>query len=160
MPKCEYCRRSFNTAHGVKVHQQRTPACGGKDVRRKTKTVNGVTGKEVIREILAQHPEGLRTNEIFDELTRRGFKLNSNYVTQAAAMDPNLVRVERGMYRLKNGVRSKSVGTQVVESAKTEVMSGLNSMPREALLLRIEVLEAQFKALQDAHLSLIRGAFA
>jgi hypothetical protein len=112
---------------------------------------------------LTDHPQGLPVTKIFEQLKSSGLHCHKHYVSQAAAADPSIVRVERGIYRLKNNVRrnaTKQTGTTtVVKEAEVEVQSGLPDMPRETLLLRIETLETQNRALHDAHLSLMRGIF-
>ena len=172
MKKCDICKGSFKNAHGVSIHKLRSRACGGKTwgntagrtTKRKStgnrpRGTSGESGKEAIREILANHPQGLGTSEIRTQLEARGFRLNANYIFQAAASSPGIVRVDRGKYRLRGNVarRLQKSGTTVVKEAVEEAKSV--SLPREALLLRIETLETQNRALQDAHMSLIRGVF-
>ena len=124
---------------------------------------NGESGRDAIRRILSEHPQGLPTAQIFAELTSSGFpKINQNYVSQDAIHDSGIVRVERGVYRLKK-VRLSSgltaaAGTAVVKEAVEEA-SAIN-LPRETLLLRIDHLETQNRALQDAHQALLRGMIA
>lgn len=174
--KCDICKQSFKNAHGVRMHKLRNETCGGGVVAwgstkgRKAKKTrakigkNGESGREAIRRILTDHPQGMALPQIFDGLKKNGLKVNQNYVSQAAASDPTIVRVERGVYRLKKNVlrgltAATTAGTAVVEAAKTEAMS-IDDLPREALLLRIETLETQQRALHEAHLSLLRGVFA
>lgn len=175
MKKCDVCNKPFKNAHGVAVHKQRSPAGSPckeglteisqtrRNRRSPSKRIvgkNGESGKEAIRQILADHPQGLSTDKIFAELQQRGLKPHTNYVSQAAAADPSVVRVERGVYRLKKGLKStlpQQTGTAVVQDAIDE--SKAHTLPREALLLRIETLESHNRALRDAHLSLIRGVF-
>lgn len=162
--KCDVCNKPFKNAHGVSTHKTRTPACGGTAMSwgaGAKKPAKEGSGKAAIREILADHPQGLGTAEIRTEMEERGFNMNANYISQAAAGDPGLVRVERGRYRLKSkvGRAPQRSGTSVVQEAVAEAKSGITNMPREALLLRIETLETQSRALHDAHLSLMRGLF-
>ena len=178
--QCNVCNKSFKNAHGVSVHKRRSADCGerkepwsgtaGRTTRQTTRGrkstrlrgSNGESGKEAIRKILADHPQGLETADIHTRLEDRGFRLKANYVSQVAAKDPSLVRVERGRYRLKGNAAkraSQRSGTSVVQEAVTEAKSGITHIPREALLLRIETLETQNRALHDAHLSLMRGIF-
>ena len=172
--QCDVCNKPFKNAKGVVMHKLRSPACGGgkvawgsttgkrKSTRNRLRGSNGKSGREAIREILADHPQGLETADIRTQLESRGFHLNTNYVSQAVASDSSLVRVERGRYRLKGNVArraSQRSGASVVQEAVTEAKSGITHLPREALLLRIETLETQNRALHDAHLSLMRGIF-
>lgn len=165
--KCDICNETFKNALGVTVHKRRTPACGGKQVSwtsarkmPRKRGRGGETGKQAIHRILADHPQGLPVKQILTELSNNGFKVASGYVTQTAAADSEIVKVERGVYRLKNNLRqAQQTGTTVVQQAVAEVKAGLTDMPREALLLRIEMLENQTRALQDAHMALVRGAF-
>ncbi len=172
MKQCDQCKKPFKNAHGVVVHKLRSAACGGKKVTwgstkgQKSKRIkvgrNGENGRDAIRQILSDHPQGMPLQQIYAELKQRGIKVNAGYVSQAAASDPNLVRVERGVYRLKKNARvSTRAGATVVQEAVVEAKAGLTiaHLPREALLLRIESLETQNRALRDAHLTLIRGAF-
>ena len=169
--QCDECNETFKNAQGVAIHKRRSQSCGGgvtwgkKTTKRKSSKLklgyNGESGRDAIRRILSEHPQGLPLPQIFDGLKESGLKVNQNYVSQAAASDPTIVRVERGVYRLKKNARglTATAGAAVVETAKTEA-TGMTHLPREALLLRIETLETQNRALQDAHLSLIRGVFA
>lgn len=170
MKRCDNCKKPFKNAHGVTVHKLRNEACGGKKItwgstRGRVKTIpkrsgTGETGREAIRRILGDHPQGLPLQQISSELKIGGFKLRQGYVSQAAASDPTLVRVERGVYRLKkNAQRPVNAGAAVVQAAVIEAKTGMTHLPREALLLRIETLETQNRALQDAHLSFVRGVF-
>lgn len=173
--RCDVCNKPFKNAQGVAMHKSRTPACGGKKVAwgqgRKTRRPShrgnqGESGKEAIRQILEQHPQGLASKKIHAELEERGFSVYAGYITQTASSDPTIVRVRRGIYRLKrqpgrprnNDASSKAIGTRLVREAGSEAQAGI--MPRETLLLRIETLETQNRALLDAHQSLLRGAFA
>lgn len=166
--QCDVCSRSFKNSHGVSVHKMRTPACGGtavswgagkKSTGRRPKGSNGESGREAIRQILTDHPQGLPASKIFEELQKRGLQFNPNYVSQAAGQDPNLIRVGRGVYRLKGKGNKKPVAQTTTTAIQTEVQTEVMKLPREALLLRIEILETQNRALQDAHLSLMRGVF-
>ena len=167
--RCDVCNKSFKNARGVEVHKMRIVACGGARAaawgsgRKTTSRLKGRKGKgkgngrEVIRSILGNHPQGLTVDRIAEGLKERGFKLNPNYVSQSAASDPNVVRVTRGVYRLRKNRKSPNqTGATVVMEAVTEAQARTD-LPREALLLRIETLEAQVRAVHDAHLSLLRG---
>lgn len=164
MKKCDVCNKPFKNAHGVSTHKTRTPACGGTAMswgagakKPAIREAKEGSGKEAIREILKDHPQGLPTAEIRAVLESQGFHLNANYISQVAAVDPRIIRVKRGLYRLKANVTQRA-GASVVKEAVKEIQSGL-TLPREALLLRIETLETQNRALHDAHLSLMRGIF-
>lgn len=169
MKQCDVCKKPFKNARGVIIHQLRNKTCGGKEIpwgstkgqkakKRNKVGKNGESGREAIRQILSDHPQGLPLPQICDGLKERGFKVSVGYVSQAAANDPTLARVERGIYRLKkNALRGlTSTGKAVVEAAKTEATS-IASLSRETLLLRNEQLEIQNRALQDAHQALLRG---
>lgn len=157
--RCSKCGKTYDTTLGLQRHQQRSKSCGGKQAggKRRKKTVTG--GRDAIHEILRDHPQGLSTTQIFAALKERGFNLNSNYICQAAAADKSIIRIGRGQYRLKANAMSRSTqsaGTQAVAEAVTEA-TRVAELPREALLLRIETLENQLRAMQDAHMSFIRG---
>jgi len=172
--KCDVCGKSFKNSHGISVHKIRTD-CGGSTpssrlATRKAPKSNGKrptnnkgeNGRQAIHRILGDHPQGLPVTKIFEELKKDGLTYHQHYVSQAAASDPTIVRIGRGVYRLKNNVRQSSVkqnGITTVQEATIEVQPGPPDMPREALLLRIETLETQNRALHDAHLSLMRGIF-
>ncbi len=171
--QCNVCSKPFKNSQGVSLHKLRS-TCGGKipawgttlskkrqSTAMRARGTNGESGREAIRAILTNHPPGLPTKEIFDALKERGFKqLNANYVSQAVAGDPILVATRRGFYCIKKQrPRKQPIGVATVQEAVDEADAGLTHMPREALLLRIETLEAQSKALQDAHVTLLRGAF-
>lgn len=173
MNKCDVCKKPFKNSRGVAVHKNRTPACGGKKVvwsqsaRRKKTTkhlgARGETGREAIHEILGDHPQGLPVSKISTRLKDRGFHVASQYITQVASTDPSIIRVKRGIYRLKGSRSSEPLrnsGTKVVQDAVNEVKAETRlTLPRETLLLRIETLESQNRALLDAHMSLVRGVF-
>lgn len=157
---CDICSKGpFNGDHGVTVHKQRMHKKGktwSTAPKNKGKPKKG--GKQAIEDILAENPAGLQVQDIHKALKKRGFKLNPNYISQAAATLPNVMRIERGVYRLKKMPSPKptaATGTALVHEAQTEAKA--KNLPPEALLLRIETLEAQNRALHDAHMSLLRG---
>lgn len=167
--RCNVCDKPFKNARGVNTHKIRSEACGGVKVtwgstkgRKKAGPKlgrNGESGREAIQQILSNHPQGLPLPQILAELQQRGIKVRHNYISQTAANDPSIVRVERGVYRLKKNALSAQAGTTVVKEAVAEA-TGMTRMPVEALLLRIETLETQNRALQEAHITFVRGALA
>lgn len=165
--QCDVCSKPFKNAHGVAIHKLRSKDCGGKDkwggARVKGRSKNKVrgAGREAIRQLLMDQPRGLSIADIRNQLEQKGLKVSPSYVSQATASDHSLVRVGRGVYRLKANLRRQSGAAAVRLAQKTvqETQTGITSLPREALLLRIETLESQNRALQDAHMSLIRGVF-
>lgn len=185
MVKCNICKRTFVSPQGVAVHQSCTPACGGilrkrsgKPIgkpgtrpstrhggRRNTKVGrNGESGKEAIRQILSDHPQGLSTAQILDGLKKAGFKnVTSTYVSQTATKDTELRKAGRGNYRLKSTRQSQSIqrtGTAVVQTAvaeATQVTQEAEAPTLQTVLLRNEILETQIRALQDAHFTVVKA---
>jgi len=172
--KCDLCGKSFASPHGVSVHKVRSSCGGGNPVknrsssRRKKAVVgkNGESGKDAIRRMLSENPKGMAVCDITADLRKEGFKFADNYVAGVASKDPDLIRLERGSYRLKKNKLLQSthhtVSATTPQTAATAVQE--IELPREALLVRIDSLEAQNKtletqnrALQDAHITLMRG---
>lgn len=167
--QCDICDNTFKNAHGVAIHKLRNKSCGSKGskgtwggARVKKQSKKRENGREVIRQLLKDQPGGLSIVDIRDQLKQKGLKVSPTYVSQATASDHSLVRVGRGVYRLRANVRRQdgAAADRAEQDTGQETQTGIASLPREALLLRIETLESQNRALQDAHMSLIRGVFA
>lgn len=170
-PKCG--EGPFKGEQGMRLHETRKHSAFGKTWgstrgmtrKGKGKRKNHSGAKETIEEILAEHPEGYQVKDIFRELKRRGHKVNINYISSAAATMPNLMRIERGVYRLKE-MPKPNVGTRLVHQAQAEAHQAQaeaqqqTEIPREALLLRIDTLILQNRALRNAHMSLLNGVTA
>lgn len=173
---CDVCGKYYKNAHGVDVHKKRSECGAGMTwgpgrkpnapvkkrlSERKKVGNNGESGKDAIRRILADQPQGLPVHKITAELEQNGFKIHTNYVSQHAATDPTIVRVERGVYRLKRGLPTQRTGTTVVQEAIAQTkITPLADLPREALVLQIEHLERNARAILDAHMVLLRGVLA
>jgi len=99
--------------------------------------------QQKIRRILGHHPEGLRVKDLITKLKGAGYSPSgdaSGYISQACSTDPEITRVERGIYCLKNPPTPKVAKTP--ETTQEVVHS------RDALLVRIEHLEAERNALR------------
>lgn len=175
MKRCDICSDPFKNAHGVSVHKLRS-ACGsngaaweaGKKTRAKAKTKrrrqNGESGREAIRRILADHPEGLPVAQIFDTLQASGQDIKQHRVSQIATTDSSLKRIARGVYKLKKKARpsaglTAAAGTAVVKEAMEEAATTVE-LSKQTLLLRIDHLVVQNQALQNSNQALLRGMMA
>ena len=95
----------------------------------------------------------MSVKDITAELKRRGHKFNANYASQTASSLPEVSRIGAGMYRLD---KQSSVAVAPAP-VKTQTEEVVKELPREVLLLQIETLQNQNRALHAAHSSLMRG---
>ena len=166
--KCPKCSKVFKGPQGLAMHHKRKtgPRCqytkkwGSPANQHTTPSKPPVTrakhgrAKDMLRHVLTDHPEGLKIKDIIAGMKRIGYRSSGDaagYVSTTAAGDPGIVRVERGKYRLKQSLLEelRPVAQLVVEEEVAE-------MPREALLLRIEQLTRETKALRTAHMTFVQ----
>jgi len=170
--KCTKCPKSFPTEQGLNVHNRRIHTSAGKTwgkgATRKTATAKTATAKttrksrrqanggmrEKVRRVLAKHPQGLQVKNIITQLKSIGYRPAgdvSGYISQTCSTDPEITRVERGIYRLKTPPTPEPEAPQAESTIEQEVS---HSVP--ALLVRVEQLEKERDALRNAHLMFVR----
>lgn len=148
--RCNKCDKSFDKEQGLSMHFKRKHTAAGKTWGKgKSQSMTAATSRrgegiqEKVRRVLASHPNGLQVKHIITELRSIGYRPSGNvsgYISTTCSTDPDLIRVERGVYRLKT-IPTPEVAAQ--ESATEEVT---HSVP--ALLVRIEHLQTERDALR------------
>jgi hypothetical protein len=169
MIKCSACQKQFKNEIGLNIHFKRmhTPAgvSWGKGSRKKlatanrpktdiasakTRTRSGLPVRELIRQSLAGEPNGLNLSGLVAAMQQNGYKSvnGRGYVAKIASLDSGIKKTKDGNYVLKS--RPSAAGTTVAEVEETV------ELPREALLLRIEMLSSLVRAVTGAHIGVVQ----
>lgn len=162
MVKCTSCSKEFKSQMGVNLHHLRMHTAVGKSWKtssgkrnqstiavqeiqpRKTRTSRTLNVRERIREALIDFPDGASLNELMEVLHKKGYKsvTGRSYVVKMASQDGE-IRNNSGKFILKT------------PPTKMEVLPMLE-IPREALLLQIEMLRSTVRALSSAHIGVVQ----
>ena len=106
----------------------------------------------------------MRIADIAKAMQGKGYRPNEDprdiagAVGQMAAIEPTVVRTERGVYRIKPGLTAKKPpATTTNPQPIVDEPTGKEALSKDALLVTVELLEMHNRALHDAHIALLRG---
>lgn len=171
--KCDHCLSSYDSIVSLKQHMRRMHNVRTRPFIKRNKTVikseSRINLKDALYNVLgrSEHSEGLPVPRLVAELKKEGYGRKAKarniagYIPTIAAKDPNLIRVERGMYRLKAGVSAPNniptAETTVPAVIEIETPPVVKEVSRDAVEIRNAHLEAQRNGLINALTALTRS---
>jgi hypothetical protein len=164
--KCKECKAGpFQGEHGLRMHHIRKhgPHRKGwgstKGRTKKTKITHGNT-RQMLHEVLIQNDAAMRIEDLAKAMQNRGYRpktptrVIAGYIGQLASKDKDIKRMERGVYRMRKNARHQTPAKPETHEPPVPTVEG---MPREALLVQLEVQTKISKALHEAHTVLLRN---
>ena len=162
--KCPKCDFEAKNEMGLNIHHQRIHTSKGKtwgrsNLKQPTSSnthqlvFNRTRGSsQILHDLLKDKPEGMQIQDLAAELKKRRINTSAAAISQRLAKDSEVIKISRGVYCLRD-----RGGEQINQPAPKRPEPNL---PREALLVRIEQLEAANAALVATAGHLLRGVSA